>query len=213
MENNKVSKNSFYHLAANYSVLSMLAAFLLNIMVKPVLSIIPVPQGIIEIGIGLLFISAIPAGVVALCGMGKYGVKGLLIKGLAGIIVPILLTLMAIPAFLQVREYSRGNLVDKVVSEMSAKLPVIVDDGIRFDRIIKESDQAVVAEFTLIDLAKEDIDVETWDNQITPLIRANVRNSSAGFLIKQGVKVTYRYHGKNGAFISDIHLTRDDLDN
>ena len=43
-------------------------------------------------------------GIVALFGISKYGTKGILIKSLFGIIVPVLLVLLSIPVVMHAQE-------------------------------------------------------------------------------------------------------------
>lgn len=52
----------------------------------------------------LLMFSAIPAGILALFGIPKFGKKKLLWKGLVGILVPILFTAMMIPTILSLKQ-------------------------------------------------------------------------------------------------------------
>ncbi|MCM2276154.1 MAG: hypothetical protein NDI75_15300 [Candidatus Didemnitutus sp.] len=80
----------------------------MNILLASVASAAPTPavKFIISAVPALLMLSAIPAGIIALCGVSKHGKKKLLWKGLVGVFVPIVFIAMAIPAFLAVKRRS-----------------------------------------------------------------------------------------------------------
>lgn len=103
------STSSFYHRVANYAVLIFPVAFVINIFASMVVRADPENisggvRGLLNAISGLLALTALPAGIIALCGIPKYGRKKLLWKGLVGILLPLLFILLAVPAFLKVRE-------------------------------------------------------------------------------------------------------------
>lgn len=101
--------SSFHHKAASYGVLIIPTAIALNVtLVAGVSAALSEAPPLVRAGIsaipGFLILSALPAGVIALCGIPKYGRKKLLWKGLVGVLVPVLLFAMAMFAFLKVRD-------------------------------------------------------------------------------------------------------------
>jgi hypothetical protein len=54
--------------------------------------------------IGLGMLTGVILGIVSLFGIGQYGTKGILIKALFGILVPVLLVLLTIPTVMRARE-------------------------------------------------------------------------------------------------------------
>ena len=54
--------------------------------------------------IGLAMLAGIVLGVIALFGIPKYGTKGILLKALFGVFVPVLLILLSIPLIMHARE-------------------------------------------------------------------------------------------------------------
>ncbi len=58
-------------------------------------------------GMGCAFLLGLALGIAALCGIPKYGTKGILTKAIIGIAVPLLLILLAIPPILRAREIAR----------------------------------------------------------------------------------------------------------
>jgi uncharacterized membrane protein len=95
---------SFFHRAADFAVFAIVFAF----VVKFVSAQTPAPLGTwlswTAESVGLL---AIPAGAIALLGLRKFGARGLLWKGLLGVLVPIILFLAGIVVAVQLREHAR----------------------------------------------------------------------------------------------------------
>jgi hypothetical protein len=101
--------SSFYHKAATYAVCAPLGAILFNIFVSGFARSVDTPSGVRTLVLlipSLLFLSGIPAAIIALCGIPTYGRKSLLWKGLVGLLFPLLLVAAAIPAFLKVKHAS-----------------------------------------------------------------------------------------------------------
>lgn len=102
---------SFHHKAATYAVLAIPACIFLNIVLGGIVrsaaeSLSPATRLIFSAIPGFIMLSAFPAGIIALCGIPKYGKKTLLWKGLFGVIVPIILMALAVTAFFQVKKMS-----------------------------------------------------------------------------------------------------------
>jgi hypothetical protein len=82
-------KSSIYHRAADYAVFALAAAILGDLVAS---RFILVGTNLLVSGIIIVVIlSAVPAGIVALCGIRKFGRGKLLWKGIVGVVVPILL--------------------------------------------------------------------------------------------------------------------------
>jgi hypothetical protein len=94
--------SSIYHGAATYGVIAVPASIALTIVApaiaNPFLDAGMPMGGRIVYGVpGIVLISAVPAGIAALCGIAKYGTKKLLWKGLVSVLVPLVLLLLALP--------------------------------------------------------------------------------------------------------------------
>src|SRR5688572_28964154 len=99
---NAPAATSIHHKAGTYAVL----AFPLSIALSMLTAV--AGRAAAESGPGILqfmvvtipalvMFSSIPAGIIALCGIPKYGKRKLLWKGLFGVLVPVLLTVLALP--------------------------------------------------------------------------------------------------------------------
>ena len=95
-------KTSGFHKAANASVVCLAVPFVMNaLLCSLIFHELLVGRAryvaVISFLTIALYISAVVCGVIALCGIRKYGKKGLLWKGLVGVLLPICLVLAAIP--------------------------------------------------------------------------------------------------------------------
>jgi hypothetical protein len=101
------SRNSFFHQAATASAWMPLVLLGVQFLViLPISSSIgdPFVRQLLGIGMGCAMLLGLVLGIVALCGIPKYGTKGLLVKTILGIAVPVLLILLAIPPILHARD-------------------------------------------------------------------------------------------------------------
>jgi|GEM_PF-2595819 len=97
---------SFNHQAATASILTPVAAILLNLLGNAALASMDSASRatgarIIGIFAGLIMLSGILFGIIGLCGIPKYGKKGLLGKSIAGIAIPLVFIVLAIPALMR----------------------------------------------------------------------------------------------------------------
>ena len=153
---------------------------------------------------GLFFYSAVPAGIIALCGIKKHGRKHLLISGLAGIIIPLLLGVMAIAAFSKVRESSHAMFLHQVAEEMNKSAPRMIDEITRLDGASIEHNNILVIKQTVLSLAADEIDRDLWMKNAVPVFRTAFRNGPLVNSVKSGSTVIYRYHGKDGILIDEL---------
>jgi len=87
---------SFHHKAANFAVIVLPVSIGLSLMLNQITGFLP---PFLRFAVSLLpaivMISAVPAGIIALCGIPRHGMKKLLWKGLVGVIIPLFLTVSA----------------------------------------------------------------------------------------------------------------------
>lgn len=100
------TSNSIFHKAASICVWSPLIAIIVTMIPQaPAHS----REGALAsaIAAGAVPVAGIVAGLVALCGIRKYGKAGILWKSVVGLLIWVVLAGAAIPAFLAVREKAR----------------------------------------------------------------------------------------------------------
>lgn len=98
--------DSLFHRAASFAIYAIVASFVLQFVYSKIwLKVSPEVARLLGFIPTIAIISAIPAGVIALCGIPRYGRKKLLWKGLVGMILPIVLFVFAVyfSAYLRAR--------------------------------------------------------------------------------------------------------------
>jgi len=202
-----------HHKAAKYAVIALGVAFVINVsgQLSSAGGTSVVTRVISLLG-GLLFLSAIPAGVIALCGIPKHGCRYLLWRGLVGILVPVLLIGMAIPAFLKVRSLAAHAYVQNAATTLNKDAPKMIDEITRLDKAVAGPGNRLTVDVTIVTFKAADIDREVWNTQVLPNLKKGILGSPlAAVLQQQAGTLTYRYFGSDGVKIDELSLTAADV--
>ena len=106
---------------------------------------------------------------------------------------------------------TEGNL-DRVVREVNATAPKMVDDATRLDRASAGPGRRLTYDLTLISLKAQDIDRAAWKQNAVPSIRANMTQTKAMHtLLAAGVTVASRYSSSDGVLIDEIVIRPEEL--
>jgi len=208
----QVSDTSFFHKAASYAVLAMLFAVAISLGGRIFDALKEPPFAALISGLAkLLFASAVPAGILALCGMVKYGTSRLLIKGLAGVILPLLV--LSAATFVT---KGRKLLVEKIdmvqiASAINGQGPKMVDQITRLEGATAGPGNRLTLRFTIVSFNVQQIDRVAWRTEVVPTIRKTMINSAFSDFVRNGTVVVYRYHDRNGAFVDELTFTAKDL--
>lgn len=203
---------SFYHKAAKYAVVVLLVAFVVNLLGQS--------SGYKEIGAitrvisiigGLLFLSAIPAGVIALVGIRQHGCRYLLWRGLVGILVPTLLIALAVPAFLKVRSLAGAAQLQSIAKTLNEGAPKMIDEITRLEKATVGPGKRLTVDVTITSLKAADIDRAVWNSVVIPKLKEGILASTIVSVLRTGNTLTYRYTGSDGALIDEVSLTEADL--
>jgi hypothetical protein len=81
--------------------------------------------------------------------------------------------------------------------------PRMIDSITRFDRVTQGPGMRITVYETLITMNAADVPKQAWQSAVLKL-RQQMLDGPAGKLVKDGVVVTYRYSGKDGALIGDV---------
>jgi hypothetical protein len=105
-QDSEIGSDSLYHKAGSFAIYAIIASFLLQFVFAKIW--LRLPDGVFVIARHIpaaVILSAIPAGLIALCGIPKYGMRKLLWKGAVGLVFPISLFLFSVyySAYLQTR--------------------------------------------------------------------------------------------------------------
>ena len=104
-----------------------------------------------------------------------------------------------------------GDL-DRVVREVNATAPKMVDDATRLDRASAGPGRRLTYDMTLISLKSQDIDPVAWKRDVVPTIRANMAKTKAMHtLLAAGVTVASRYSSSDGILIDEIIMRPEEL--
>ncbi len=164
---------------------------------------------------GLLFLSAIPAGIVALCGVRKHGRKGLLFPGLLGALLPFLLVGMAIPAFHKVRsnalEMRSRQQAQQLAETLNSGAPKMIDDVTRLEGAKVDPVKTVTVSLTLTGLAKAELDPALWQEKVVAAVKRNVETTALAGVVKGGVTLVYRYTDRDGVLVEEIVFRPEDF--
>jgi len=195
---------SVYHTAGNVALICLVAGTVFSWLVTAQTNKVGGVARLIGVAVPVvLWLGAIVAGAIALSGIGKHGRAGLLWKGLAGVLVPIALTLLAIPAFLKVREVALHKRREAIVAEISKGAPAMVDAVTRLENAVAGPGDAITINMTVL-VDKSAVDMKRWDKTVVPEIRRNVLQSPMERVIREGTTVIYAYKDKNGADVAKI---------
>jgi len=106
---------------------------------------------------------------------------------------------------------TEGDL-DRIVREVNATAPKMVDDATRLDRASAGPGRRLTYDLTLISLKSQDIDRVAWKKDVAPTIRANMAKTKAMHtLLAAGVTVASRYSSSDGVLVGEIVMTPEEL--
>ncbi len=194
---------SIHHKAARYVGFALVGGFLLNLVLNAGFKGDAMAARIASIGAGLLFYSAVPAGIIALCGIRKHGRERLLVSGLAGILIPVVLGVLAFAVLAQLRTSSQQLFLQQVAEEMKKSAPKMIDEVTRLDGAVVENGNRLVISSTIITLNADEIDRVRWKSGL-PGLRAGFAKGRMAQSVRNGATVIYRYYGKDRKLIDEV---------
>lgn len=91
--------SSIHHKASKYALVALIGSFFINILATRS-ELRGTDNGyLISLVAGVFFLSAFPAGIIALCGIKKHGPRKLLWRGLIGVLLPVIGISIGVAAF------------------------------------------------------------------------------------------------------------------
>ena len=101
-----------------------------------------------------------------------------------------------------------SNFLQEVSTEINKKCPMVVDKDTRLDNTVVLSNKTIQYNYTLVNLEKENTDVELLKEQFTPLLLKDVKtNPGLKTFRDRDVTLSYYYKDKNGDFILNFKAT------
>jgi len=103
---------------------------------------------------------------------------------------------------------SVDSQLEKVAEAMNKTLPVKVDEYMTLDHVSALKNKTIQYEYSLVDLTKAEVKLDTVKKYIFPPILENIKTNPTMEVMRKG-KVTfkYRYKDKDGIFVTDYVVT------
>ena len=104
--------------------------------------------------------------------------------------------------------------LNHLASEMNKNCPMMVDSQTRMDNTMAGSDKSIIYNYTLINYAKDQVDLKFFNNKLRPKILNNIKtNPQMNYLKNRDVTFVYNYNDKNGIFIISLKITPKEYKN
>ena len=219
-------RHSIFHQAATASAFAPLVAIGITIVAsaggtsldhqsqRPAALIAAIASSIIIL-LGLL------CGIVALFGIRRHGKKGILVKALCGIIVPVLLSALAIPNFMAARaqaikkrqyQSSPEGQVSALAERINQQGSKMVDEVTRLEGAEALPNRTLLYKYSLITKSASEIPTDALDRVVRPDIVKKYNTLPEMKMFRDnGVTLVYRYRDKEGQMIGDISVGPSDL--
>jgi len=120
-----------------------------------------------------------------------------------------------VPIVLQNTVYSPSAKIDrslmKAASQINENCPIMIDKETRLDNAFG-GDNKITYNYTLVNVLKDEINLKIFATDIRPIVIQNFKNIPESHeMFRQGVTLICRYKDKNGFFLTDISITKNDL--
>lgn len=169
----------------------------------------------------LLFLAGFLSGIIALCGIPRHGTRGLLIKGLAAVLTPALLTALAIPALtaatakartLQAQRDTVLARLSDIAAQINKDAPLMIDDDTRLDGAAVLDDGRLAYRYTLVSLQRSDIAPDQFIALLRPGILDAYKNRPEMKPFRdEKIPLVFQYRDQSGALVAEIPVGPSDL--
>ena len=97
-----------------------------------------------------------------------------------------------------------------MASEMNKRCPMMADEYTRLDNVVALPDNVFQYNYTLVNIQKSEVNIDTVKKYIEPRIINNVKtNPDLQSIRDHKVTMSYNYVDKNGVFVLKIAVTPD----
>jgi len=136
----------------------------------------------------------------------KKNTKGNTIGLIVGIIV------FAI-SFYGIQQFFKDDLeteLKKAATELNKETPLNIDEFTRLDSASTKGKTNLIYYYTLFEMERSEVNLDTVNKYIRPGIIENVKNSPDLKTFRDNnITMDYRYYDKNGEFTTEISVTPD----
>ncbi|WP_445732129.1 hypothetical protein [Mariniflexile sp.] len=122
-------------------------------------------------------------------------------------IIAFVLSFLAVQYFF-FKKPSLDKVMVETASEINKSCPVMVDQNTRLDNTMAMPNNVFVYNYTLINLEKQDIDIDEMKNFIEPNVVNNMKTNPDMTLYRENrITMIYNYKDKNGEFVLKINVS------
>jgi len=219
-------QNSIFQQAATASAFAPLIAIGLTVFSSAGrTSLDPQSQRPVALIVGIvssiLILIGLICGIVALFGIRRHGKKGILTKALWGIIIPLLLSGLAIPNFMAARSQAIKNKqyqmspegqVRAIADQINKQGKKMVDEATRLEGVEALPNKTLLYNYSLITKTSSEIPPDALNRIVRPnVVKAYRTHPDMKMLRDNGITLTYRYRDKAGQLIGDFSVGPSDL--
>ena len=99
----------------------------------------------------------------------------------------------------------------QVASEFNKPCPIMVDEETQLDNTIATPDNTFQYNYTLVNILKEEFDIQIFEETMRPLLLNNAKtNPDLKSFRDNKVNMAFYYKDKDGVFLCRISITADD---
>ncbi|MBO3099960.1 hypothetical protein [Gelidibacter pelagius] len=110
-----------------------------------------------------------------------------------------------------VQQFFKSDLelnLKKVATEFNKKGPQQIDQYTRLDSVSSIGKTNFIYHYTLIDIEKSEVNLDTANKYVRPSIIENIKTSPELKIYRDNnITMDYKYYDKNGDFVIDISVT------
>lgn len=221
------AQSTFFHKAANVAIISVPVSLALSMASGATVTALPAQIApligfIMSLLCLLLLLIGMGAAVVSLFGIPKHGTRGILVKALCSLLIPVILIALAIPTVLGALERAKqlqaaANSTDGFLSlhveEINKKTPIMVDDDTRADSAELLPDRTIAYNYTTVKLSRKDVPPDVVTTIIRPGLVEVYKNSPDMKPFRdEGVTLIYRYKDRDGELLGETTVGPGHLD-
>jgi len=102
----------------------------------------------------------------------------------------------------------------KVADELNKNCPIMVDKETRLDNTVAGVGKTLAYNYTLVNLAKEDLDIDGMKASLWPILVNNVKYHEEMKTFRENdVTLKYYYKDREGIFVLSLEITPSDYKN
>ncbi|AUC75440.1 hypothetical protein [Olleya sp. Bg11-27] len=129
-------------------------------------------------------------------------------SNIIGITVGVIVFIISFYAVKQLFTKDIATELKNVAIEMNKQTPIAIDQYTRLDSASSKGKINFIYHYTLLDMTKSEVNIDTANKYIRPNIIQSVKNSPELKTYRDNnITLDYKYYDKTGAFTMEISVT------